>query len=291
ADAAQARSAPFLLVAGLAALACLVPDVRVAIARRVPIDPNSPVHLLALVLALVLFGAQLQGAFGNALSQAAGGAQALDRVDLVAGELPFLVLAIAGVGYLVRRSARESMQRLGLVRPAWWHVVVAVAAAGAFYALGIGFGALGAHFTPGTSQEVNSATNRIFGQLLVDPVGIATIAIAAGVCEEILFRGALQPRFGILATSLLFAAVHTQYGLSFDALAVLVLAFGLGLIRKYLNTTTSVICHTLYDALVGISLVGVALLAGLVLEAGLIAGLVVGFAFARRPAKVASPVP
>lgn len=284
AEASQARSAPFLLAGGLAALACLLPGVRSRLRSWIPIDPSSPVHLLALVLTLVLMGAQLQGAFGSALSQEAGAAEPLSRLDLVAGEIPFLLLAIAGVGYLVRRSARASLVRLGLVRPAWWHVVLAIAAAGAFYAFGIGVDALGARLTPGTSQQVNTATNRIFGQLLVDPGGIATIAIAAGVCEEVLFRGALQPRLGIVWTSLVFAAVHTQYGISFDALAVLILAVGLGLIRKRLNTTSSVICHTVYDALVGAGLAATALLAALGIEAALVVVLLAAFALGRRQA-------
>ena len=281
AEASQARSSPFLLAGGLAALACLFPGVRAWLSRWIPIDPSSPVHLLDLVLTLVLVGAQLQGAFGTALSQEAGSAQALSQVDLVAGEVPFLLLAIAGVGFLVRRSAGASMVRLGIVRPAWWHVVLAIAAAGAFYAFGIGVDALGAHLTPGTSQQVNSATNRIFGQLLVDPGGIATIAIAAGVCEEVLFRGALQPRLGIVWTSLVFAAVHTQYGISFDALAVLILAVGLGLIRKRLNTTSSIICHTVYDALVGAGLAATALVAALGIEAVLLVVLAGAFTFGR----------
>lgn len=273
AEAAQARSAPFLLAAGLAAVACLLPDVRRSLARFLPLDPESPVHLLALVLALVLLGLQLQGAFGNALSQVAGSAQPLGRVDLVAQELPFLVLAVGGVGLWVRRTPRETLERLGLVRPAWWHIVLAVAAAGAFYALAIGIDSLGQALTPGTAREVNSATNRIFGQLTVDPVGIATIALAAGICEEVLFRGALQPRLGILLTAVVFTSVHTQYGLSFDALAVLILAVGLGLIRKYLNTTSSIVCHVVYDALAGAGLGGAAILGGMALEVVLVLAL------------------
>jgi hypothetical protein len=277
AAAAQSRSAPALLAGGLAAIACLVPEVRVRLARILPINPESPVHLLALALTLVLFGAQLQSALGNELTQEAGSAQPLSRFDLVAGELPFLVLAVAGVGYVVRRSGKGSAQRLGLVLPAWWHVLLALAAAGAFFALGIAIDDLGQLLTPGTAQEVSQATNRIFGQLTVDPAGVATIAIAAGVCEEILFRGDLQPRLGLVWTSLVFASVHTQYGLSFDALAVLLLAAGLGLIRKYLNTTSSIICHTVYDALAGAGLGGAALVGGIGLEGGLIAVLGVTF--------------
>jgi membrane protease YdiL (CAAX protease family) len=65
--------------------------------------------------------------------------------------------------------------------------------------------------------------------------------------EELFVRGALQPRFGILVSNILFTALHaTQY--NFDALTSVFLAgIVLGLIRKYSNTTTSAIVHGLYD--------------------------------------------
>ena len=280
ANAAAARATLPLLVSSAAALACLLPQARVAIARAIPIDPESPVHLLALALTLVLVGLQLRGAFSNAISQVASSGPPLSQVDLVAQELPFLLAALAGAGLWVRRSPVATLERLGVVRPAWWHLVLALAAAGAFYALAAGLDALGQALTPGTAREVNSATNRIFGQLLVDPAGIATIAIAAGLCEEVFFRGALQPRLGIVWTSLVFASVHTQYGLSFDALAVLILAGGLGLIRKYLNTTSSIVCHTAYDALTGVGLGAAGIAAGLAVEAVLV--VVLGATFALR---------
>jgi membrane protease YdiL (CAAX protease family) len=89
-------------------------------------------------------------------------------------------------------------------------------------------------------------------------MGIAALALAPGICEEIMFRGALQPRLGIIATALLFTCIHTQYGLSLDALSVFVIAVGLGLIRKFTNTTTSVITHTTYNFIVGLAGIGVA---------------------------------
>jgi membrane protease YdiL (CAAX protease family) len=129
-------------------------------------------------------------------------------------------------------------------------VLLGLAAAGLFYAFGIGAEALAQWLTPGLAQRVNGAGGRIFAGL-GDPLGIATIAITAGVCEELFFRGALQPRLGLLWPAVVFASVHTQYGLSLDALAVLVLALGLGLLRRYANTTTSALCHVTYNALVG----------------------------------------
>jgi membrane protease YdiL (CAAX protease family) len=38
---------------------------------------------------------------------------------------------------------------------------------------------------------------------------IFVLALASGVAEELFFRGAMQPALGLLATSLIFGAVHT----------------------------------------------------------------------------------
>ena len=108
-----------------------------------------------------------------------------------------------------------------------------------------------------------------FGQL-DNPYGIAAIALIPGICEELMFRGALQPRLGLVLTALLFTSIHTEYGLSFDTLAIFVIAIGLGLIRKYTNTTTSCACHVSYNLLVGIGITGAALNTAFAVEAALV---------------------
>jgi membrane protease YdiL (CAAX protease family) len=90
------------------------------------------------------------------------------------------------------------------------------------------------------------AVNLLFAGSLTLP-GIIVASIAAGFGEEVGIRGLLQPRFGILLPALLFASLHAfQYswdGLISVFLAGLVFAY----IRRYSNTTTSAITHTVYD--------------------------------------------
>ena len=74
----------------------------------------------------------------------------------------------------------------------------------------------------------------------------------------------------MLFTAVLFTSVHTEYGLSFDTLTVFVIAIGLGLIRKYTNTTTSATCHVGYNLLVGIGIAGAALNVAVAVEAALL---------------------
>ena len=227
--------------------------VRDRAARVMPIDPDSPVHAFALVLAVILFGTQLSSIlFANVLATDRALAP-LTVYDLITQEAPFLILAAAGVGLYIRRRPATTMERLGLVAPRWWQVALALAAAGVFFAFGQLMDVLTHLWMPVVARQVDNTTQHLFGGLGT-PAGIATLALAPGICEEVLFRGALQPRLGLIVTALLFTSIHTQYGISFDALSVFVIAIGLGLIRKYTNTTTSSICHVTYNLVVGIGI-------------------------------------
>ncbi len=257
-----------IMVTAAIAAALASKPVRERVARLLPIDPDNPVHALALVLAVLLFGTQVTSiVFANL---GASTQTELTLGDLISQEAPFLVLAAAGVGLFMRRNLPQAAERLGLVIPAWWQVVLAVAAAGAFFAFGLGMDWLSHALTPDVARQVDSTTQRLFGGLGT-PLGIAALALAPGICEEIMFRGALQPRLGLIATALLFTCIHTQYGLSLDALSVFLIALGLGLIRKFTNTTASVICHTTYNLIVGLAGIGVA---GLQLQVAIVLELV-----------------
>jgi membrane protease YdiL (CAAX protease family) len=136
---------------------------------------------------------------------------------------------------------------------------------------------------------VDAATNHLFGQLSW-PAGTLAVALIPGLCEEVLFRGALQPRIGLLATALLFTSIHTQYALSLDTVAILVIALALGLLRKYTNTTTSAACHVSYNLLVGIGLAGAVANVALAAEIALVAvSVYVIWSHRRRPSAPAQP--
>ncbi|MBK8046275.1 MAG: CPBP family intramembrane metalloprotease [Anaerolineales bacterium] len=110
----------------------------------------------------------------------------------------------------------------------------------------------------GEDQEVSELTETLLGTLLSSPLGILSIGLAAAIGEEPLFRGAAQPRFGLLVTSVLFALVHNNYGLSFATVIVFGLGLVLGLIRIRYNTTTSMITHAVYNStLVTVSMLAV----------------------------------
>jgi len=243
-----------MVTAGLAAVVASKP-VRERVAGILQTDPDNPVHTLALVLGVILLGLQLAVLTFVDVLAADRKQPPLTVGDLFAQELPFLIIALAGVGLWTRRSAIQAADRLGVVRPAWWQITLALAAAGVFFAFSQAVVSLSQVLTPQVAHNVDVTTQHVFSGLN-NPIGIAAIALLPAICEEILFRGALQPRLGLVVTALLFTSIHTQYSISFDTLAVFLLALGLGLIRKYTNTTTSAVCHATYNLLVSIGVGG-----------------------------------
>ena len=275
-----------VMATGLAAAAIASHPVRKRVGQVLPIDPDSPVHALALALTVILLGVDLAViAFTDVLATAQS-QPPLTIADLIFDETPFLVFALVGVGLFVRRELPDTARRLGLVLPTWWQIAIALAAAGVFFVFVQQVDMVSHAWTPGIAHRVDAATNHLFGQLSW-PGGALAVALIPGLCEEVLFRGALQPRIGLLATALLFTSIHTQYALSFQTLAVFVSAIGLGLIRKYTNTTASATCHAGYNLLAGIGLGGLLLYGAVVVELGLIAAAAYGLWTSRRRAAAA----
>ena len=277
------------IVSGVAAGGFLLRPIRRDIAMFLPIDPDNPVHALALVLAVILFGTQLTSlVFTDVLS-------ALDRqppqtiLDTFLDELPLALLALAGVGLFVRRKAADAAGRLGLIRPAWWHLALAPAAAGMFLALLTGFDSANHAFFPGLAKHIDSTDSHLFSQLAnSNAAGIAALALLPGICEDLLFRGALQPRIGLVPAALLFTSIHSQYAISLDLAGIFAIAICLGLIRKYANTTTSITAHVAYNLLAALTLTGAVLYVAVVLEGVLV--LVVGYGIWSQMRRTGAPV-
>jgi hypothetical protein len=172
------------------------------------------------------------------------GAQLADPGALVAQLIGELAIAFAGVGWLVRRDGRTTLERLGLtaMRPAYW--IVAVAGVGALIGLNTGTEWLEHHVFPALWQRDRDVTQMIAGGL---PVTTSLLlGLSAGLGEEISLRGALQPRLGIVLCAVLFASAHVQYTW-FGMATIGLLGLVLGSIRSRTNTTTAIVVHGLYD--------------------------------------------
>jgi hypothetical protein len=67
-----------------------------------------------------------------------------------------------------------------------------------------------------------------------------------------------------------------------DTLAIFLIALGLGLIRKYTNTTASCTCHVSYNLLAGIGIAGAAVGPAIAIEAVLVAATAYGIWSSRQ---------
>lgn len=170
----------------------------------------------------------------------------LDTGQLLASLAGLTLLAMGGVGFLVRRDLRSTVARLGLRLPRPSHYLVMAAGIVVLYLLNIGVDALQRAYLP----ELWEHDQRI-NQLLAGGLGLGgglLLGVSAGVGEELAMRGALQPRLGVGFTAVLFAALHVHY--SWVGMAtILLLGVVLGVIRARTSTTVAILVHTLYDIL------------------------------------------
>ena len=282
--------AAIVVVAAALAAPVLWTPVRRGLAKVLPIDPDSAPTLLALVAVVLLVGVQASYQAGHDALAVVTRSSQLQPVDVLGQEIPLLILAFLGVGFLTRRDLPASLARLGVVRPAPWQILLALAVAGLFIAVSQGAESLQRLLDPSLAHRLDQATSHYYAGIN-GPYAIAVIALAPGIAEELFFRGALQPRLGILVAALTFAAVHTQYALTVDTLLVFVLGVGLGLLRRWLNTSTAITCHATYNALAGLGIPGPLLpwaIAGEILLAILAIGL---WWMGRKPLPTALPSP
>lgn len=169
------------------------------------------------------------------------------RFSAVGQTVGSVVLGLAGVGFMIRRGWRDTLERLGLWRVTPAHIAVVAIGVVALVGLNAGADVVQQAFLPdlwARDQRVNAA--------LAAGISIPRallIGIMAGIGEEVLLRGALQPRLGLVLTSLLFASLHIQY--SWYGMSV-IFAFGLvlGIIRLRTSTSVAVAVHALYDVIV-----------------------------------------
>jgi uncharacterized protein len=247
-------------MSGLIGLALSVPTLLKIVRGR----PNGefwtdpPIFLALWLLATVLLANNLVGILGfeqlnqvDAFSLGTGGR--IPPVAILASQLPFVVIAFLGVGAGIRRGPRETLARLGYGPISPMHIgIVVLFIAGAF-ALSLAADALFSQLQPDLYRRVGEISQTLFdpkGLSLISAVIFALlIGVGAGLGEETLFRGAVQPVLGIPITSVLFASMHVQYGPSLLLGYIFVLSIGLGLLRRYVNTTASFLAHAGYNTL------------------------------------------
>ncbi|MDQ7025121.1 MAG: CPBP family intramembrane metalloprotease [Anaerolineae bacterium] len=213
--------------------------------------PDSMVHTTAIVLALlaILF------VLGNFIL--AGGIEGLAAEfeasgssfgELLGNVLMFVLFALIGVGLFIRRNGQQTLQRLGLNTITSRQVLIGAGAG--FMMFWIAWGLLAAwtlFASPEQIAEQTAASEQLFLAYSSSLLAGFMLAITAAIGEEILFRGAIQPIFGIFWTSAFFVSLHSQYILTPTAVVIFGVAVMFGWLRYRFNTTTAIMAHFVYN--------------------------------------------
>lgn len=215
---------------------------RTRLMRPLGLDPDSAVHVvsgLGFVIAM-LFTATAFVEFQDAPSERVP----LDLTDALVALLGDGALAFAGVGFLLTRGGRATLARLDVRAIGVRGLLGAVLVAAVF------------HIVVAALEQVEGALfphlavleDRFDYEFIGVPFALGSIllSLGVGVGEELLFRGAMQPRFGVVATAVLFAAFHVQYQVP-GILMILLVGLGLGLLKRRTSTTFTTVVHVLYD--------------------------------------------
>ncbi len=238
------------LLLGLGLALPLIKPIRRLFGRFTPLNPDSAVDMVglgALLAALSLLTLVVAQANGNTIDPDA--LQSPNAADLVVQAVFLSLLAYVLVGVGLARSFGEATSRLGLAVPRPRAVFIALGAVLVglvFSAIG---GALTAEFQPDVYDRVSNVTTELTAEVQ-NPIGALLLGMSAGVGEELLFRGAIQPRFGLFLTSLTFAFLHApQYGFSFVILGLFGVGVVLGLERMRYGTVPAIITHAVFNTL------------------------------------------
>lgn len=212
--------------------------------------PNSPVHLAAVVLSLMLVCSQALtflsggGLAGVAQDVAISG---LSVFELLLNMVLWVSAAFLGVGYLLRRDLSQALTRLGLRAPTRGDVLGGVAVGLGLFGMSIAFSILWQAFAPPEQfAEQNQAAQQI--AMSIDRFALVlAVSLSAAIGEEIFIRGALQPVFGVALSSAFFAVLHSQYLFAPSMLFIFAVSVGLGLLRRHTSTTAAIIAHFVYN--------------------------------------------
>src|SRR5262249_32596024 len=198
--------------ASAACLALAIPPLARLVARLVL--PRASASFTArltapIALALLLLPVPVRLLIEDLLSAASGTGKPLVDIGALVSQLAGEVrLAAGAVGLWVARDGPAARERLGLGPMRGRHVAVALLGLAAVLGINSGMEAIEHARFPALW-----AADQDMGRLIAGNLSLAAsivLGVSAGVGEELLVRGALQPRAGLLWASLLFAAGHVQ---------------------------------------------------------------------------------
>jgi membrane protease YdiL (CAAX protease family) len=213
-------------------------------------DPASPLHLTAIILSTGLLSYTVTSLI------AGGGVQALAESISAAGistgetlfqNLLWVLAALLGVGLFIRRTPAQAAWRLGFRPPRLSDLVIGGGVGLLLYGVVFSISLLSALLlTPEQLTEQTAVSAALLGS--VNTLGGALLlSLPVAIGEEVFFRGALQPVLGLLPTSLFFAALHAQYGLTPALLAIFLVGLLLGVLAQRRGTLAAITGHFVFN--------------------------------------------
>ena len=214
-------------------------------------DSSLSVHKLAIMLAIV----QVVSVVWTFILS--GGLSGLDLSEstplealssLGTGALLYTSLGLLGVGWLSRRNLRDVLARLSLRFPTWKDWIFGIAMAIVLYGISRLLTVIWiANVSLDVLEQQTAVSQQLFNSFSNSLILGLLLALLSGISEEILFRGALQPVFGIIPTSIFFTIIHIQYTLTPATIIIFIVSLGFGWLRLRYNTTSAIIAHIVYN--------------------------------------------
>lgn len=209
------------------------------------------IALMALVVLVVLLPALL-GFIAFVQGRAEQPDPAAVRADLLWLNVAFQVLlfGVVPVVYVMLVRPRQRVWgALGLGVNRWTPIQVVLGigvSIGALIVLGLVLFAL--EQLGLFSEDPSVLVEELERVVRENPHFVLILPLVAGVTEEIFFRGLLQRRIGLVASSLLFGLVHVGYGTWVQVVAPVVLGFFFGLLYRWTRSLwTAISAHFCFD--------------------------------------------
>jgi membrane protease YdiL (CAAX protease family) len=231
------------LAVGIIAALTLFPPLRQLISKIIPFNPKSWADTIGLFLIASIVALSSVALFVEADEQ-----EPATYLILVVTAVTEVALAFVIVGAPFYRTFKQAVKRLGLEIPTLRQFGIAMGMVVVAFVISAASSLLVRYLQPDLYDRINenlgtmtSGVDRWWGAVI--------LGLCAGIGEEILFRGAIQPKYGIIVTSIVFAVLHQQYGASFVTAGVFAVGILFGLERKYVNTTACIMTHAVYNVI------------------------------------------
>lgn len=160
----------------------------------------------------------------------------------------YIVVALLGVGLFIRRNTGAVIERLNLNNTTLVGLFTGLfVGIGLFFFQLFGMGLWTVFLSPEQLAEQMAASEQIFNAFSGSLLMALFLALTTGIGEELLFRGAVQPIFGNVWTSVIFALFHAQYTLTPAVVIIFCVSLGFGWLRTRFNTVSAMVAHFIYN--------------------------------------------